>query len=154
MVKLANELDIYKALGDLVSSYKSTEYAKSLYQRIKFIEFLIMVNRMILNNTVDYGLAITAHPTVLKIMQFINQNLMNEISVDIIANNLYLNRSYIMHIFKAETGYTIGNYITEKRLFIARQYIMGGTSITEACYKSGFKNYTTFYHAYKKYVNL
>lgn len=139
---------------ELTTDYKSNEFGALLYQRIKFIEFLIVLNRMILNKNADYGSAMTANPTVLKIMQFINENIINDLSVDRIAETMYLNRSYIMHLFKAETGYTIGNYISEKRLFIARQYIMEGIPITEACYKSGFKNYTTFYHAYKKKYQL
>jgi AraC-like DNA-binding protein len=55
-----------------------------------------------------------------------------------------------MHFFKSETGYTIGNYITEKRLLLAKNLVSSGSSITEACYNSGFKNYSTFSRAFKK----
>ena len=60
-----------------------------------------------------------------------------------------LNRSYLMHLFRDETGYTIGKYITEKRLYLANHAIEQGVSVTDACYQSGFRNYTTFYQAYR-----
>ena len=53
-------------------------------------------------------------------------------------------------IDKSATGNTIGKYVTEKRLFMARAFLEQGLSVTEACYKSGFKNYAAFYYAYRK----
>ena len=60
-------------------------------------------------------------------MEYIHQNLTrDDLNTDQIAESVFLNRSYVMHLFKAETGYTIGSYITEKRLFLARGYLAEG----------------------------
>ena len=63
----------------------------------------------------------------------------------------YLSRYHLMHLFKQATGYTIGNYITEKRLLLARDLLRSGTPVTSVCFDCGFKNYSTFSRAYKKY---
>ena len=55
----------------------------------------------------------------------------------------------MMRLFKAETGYTIGNYITYRRLLLARSLILKGVPITQACLSSGFQDYSTFSRAYK-----
>ena len=55
-----------------------------------------------------------------------------------------------MHSFKEETGYTIGNYVTMKRLRYARELILGGMPVTQACFECGFQSYSTFSRAYKK----
>ncbi|MDD7388868.1 MAG: helix-turn-helix domain-containing protein [Lachnospiraceae bacterium] len=39
--------------------------------------------------------------------------------------------------------------MTENRLFTARKLIQNGVSVTDACYQSGFRNYSAFYRAYK-----
>lgn len=135
--------------ASLAKSFYKTDFATDLYQKVKFIEYLIMLNRIILNEHIDYIPAVTLNPTVLQIMEYINEHIVDNLSIDSIADSVFLDRSYIMHLFKAETGFTIGNYITEKRLFLARHYIADGLSVTDACYRSGFKNYTSFYHAYK-----
>ena len=48
------------------------------------------------------------------------------------------------------TGYTITEYLTEKRLQNANELLRRGTPVTEACYQSGFRNYAAFLRAYKK----
>lgn len=140
---------------ELPSTVQSGEFGSMLYQRTKLFEYLILLNRTVLNEQADYSTPVTAHPVVLSIMEYINNHITEDLSIDTIADSMFLNRSYMMHLFKAETGYTIGKYITEKRLFLTGQYRKQGLCVTEACYKSGFKNYASYYHAYhKKYRTL
>lgn len=138
------------AVNDLAASFQQTAFATPLYQKIKFIEYLILLNRIVIEEKITYLTTGTVHPVILTVMNYINEHLCEDLSIDVIAEHIFLNRSYLMHLFKSETGYTIGKYITEKRLFLANHYISQGLSMTDACYKSGFKNYTTFYQAYKK----
>ena len=56
----------------------------------------------------------------------------------------------MMRLFRQETGYTITEYLTEKRLQNANELLRRGTPVTEACYQSGFRNYAAFLRAYKK----
>ena len=90
---------------------------------------------------------------ILDIISYINENLYNDITIDSIASYFSLNRSYLMHLFKKETGYSIYKYITEKRLFKAKELISNGYNLTEACYLVGFKNYSSFYRAFKDRYN-
>lgn len=53
-----------------------------------------------------------------------------------------------MQLFQQETGYSIGKYINAKRLFSARDKILHGMSLTDACYSSGFQHYSTFTRSY------
>ena len=55
----------------------------------------------------------------------------------------------MMRKFKNETGYTIHNYITSKRLLMARSLISQGMPVMKAAQASGFHDYTTFVRAYK-----
>ena len=56
----------------------------------------------------------------------------------------------MMRLFKQETGYTIGNYISSKRLLLAKELILSGMPATQACFDCGYKDYSTFSRAYKK----
>lgn len=145
---LSNRLST--AATDLADSFQKKDSTTALYQKVKFIEYMILLNRVLVEEQITYLTAGTVNPVVLDIMNFINEHISDDLSIDSIAQSIFLNRSYIMHLFKSETGYTIGKYITEKRLFLANRYISQGLSMTDACYRSGFKTYTTFYQAYKK----
>lgn len=135
---------------ELAASFRDQSFGTPLYQKAKLIEYLILLNRDILNETDIYIPARTSNPVILEIIGFINQHITEDLSIGRIADHMFLNRSYLMHLFKAETGYTIGKYITEKRLFLANHHISQGIPATEACYASGFRNYSAFYQAYKK----
>lgn len=139
-------LDVVKRLEQ---SFIKDGFANSLYQKILFLEFMIFINQVVYDQGVHYLETSTSNVKVLEIMKYINEHLSEELNIDVLANRFYLNRSYLMHLFKDNTGYTIGKYITEKRLFMAKTLIQNGSSVTEACFECGFKNYATFFRAFK-----
>jgi AraC-like DNA-binding protein len=145
---------LYDTCNRLEQSFNDDGYASKLYQKVLFLEFMISLNRVVLNKSIDYIDTNIANVKILNIIKYINEHLRDDISIDSIADIFFLNRSYLMHLFKAETGYTIGKYITEKRLFMAKNLIKNGSSITNACYNSGFKNYATFFRAFKEKFHI
>jgi AraC-like DNA-binding protein len=72
------------------------------------------------------------------------------VEMDDLSSRFYLSRYYLMHTFKEQTGYSIGSYLSTKRLLLAKELILSGKPITDVCYECGFKNYSTFSRAYKK----
>lgn len=134
----------------LDESDKGNEYAKKLHHEISFLEFMIQLNRATLNDRTEYISTTSSNEKMVEIIDFLNQNLTSDISIDTIAQKFYISRYHLMHSFKEETGYSIGNYITTKRLLLAKSMIASGQSINEACFSCGFKNYSTFSRAYRK----
>ena len=65
-------------------------------------------------------------------------------------NLFYISKYYMMRLFKQETGYTLGHYISQKRLLLAKELLSSGVSVTQACFDCGFKDYSTFSRAYKQ----
>ena len=87
---------------------------------------------------------------IYEIIEFVNQNLAKELSLDAIAADFYLSKSQLSRSFKKATGSTLWDYVLIKRLFLARSLIREGESISCACERSGFREYSSFYRAYKK----
>lgn len=126
-------------------------YANSLYCRLLFLEFMIHLNRAALACRLDYLTTSHSNPKILEITDFINQHLSWDLNVDLISDTFFISKYHLMRIFKQETGYTIGNYINCKRLLMARELLKQDVSITQICYLCGFKNYSTFFRAYRKF---
>lgn len=141
---------LYQVCQELEHSFNDNEFANELYQKILFLEFMIQLNRTAISNHINYLDSLNGNAKLIPIIEYINEHLTEELSIDIIASQFFLNRYYLMHFFKEETGYTIGNYITEKRLLLAKILVQNGSPITDACFQSGFKNYSTFLRAFKK----
>ena len=141
---------LFQVCQELEHSFSDNAFARELYQKILFLEFMIQLNRTAISNHINYLGAAKDNAKLLQIIDYINEHLSEEITIDILSAKFFLSRYYLMHFFKEETGYTIGNYITEKRLLLAKSLVQNGCSLTEACFQSGFKNYSTFSRAFKK----
>ena len=138
------------AIEKLEASLDDKEFANELYHEILFLEFMIELNRASLCDAISYIRNTAANKTILSVLEYLNTHLTEDICIDTLADQFFLSRYYLMHAFKEETGYTIGNYVATKRLLLAKELIASGRAITEVCYACGYKNYSTFSRAYKK----
>lgn len=141
---------LFYVMQELRNSFDEKEYADGLYRDTLFIEFLIHLNRAALHDNLPYMVSSNSNDKILKVLSHINGHLTEDITIDGLAEQFYTSRYYLMHSFKEQTGYTIGSYLSTKRLLFARELILSGMSMTEACFACGFKNYSTFSRAYKK----
>ncbi|MBQ2864978.1 MAG: helix-turn-helix domain-containing protein [Clostridia bacterium] len=87
---------------------------------------------------------------IVQLLKYINDNLAENLSIDHLAERFYISKYHMMRKFKAETGYTVHAYISNKRLLLSQQYIEEGISPTDACFRCGFKDYSVYSKAYKK----
>lgn len=93
---------------------------------------------------------ISSQTRINKILQYINDNLTTPINLDIIAEEFFLNKHYLCHFFKKNTGYTVNKYVNYKRLLLARELCSSGLNLIEASESAGFGNYSVFYKMYKR----
>lgn len=91
------------------------------------------------------------NPLTLSAISFIEENLMSLTGVDPICRNLGISRSYLYQIFKSDLDTTPKQYITERRLNLARQEIFLGAKATAVYTQCGFADYSSFFRAYKKH---
>jgi AraC-like DNA-binding protein len=111
---------------------------------------MICLNRAAVHDALTYMDTAAGNEKILSVLAFLNDHLTEDISIDSLSEQFFTSKYYLMHSFKEETGYTIGNYLTTKRLRYAKELIHDGVPVTQACFECGFKNYSTFSRAYKK----
>ena len=75
---------------------------------------------------------------VCDIINYINENINNNISIDNISNRFNYNRYYIMKLFKKELNITINNYINIKRIHDSLIDYKNNISILNIALKHGF----------------
>ncbi|MBO4468110.1 MAG: helix-turn-helix transcriptional regulator [Clostridia bacterium] len=92
-------------------------------------------------------------PKVNDIIDYINDNLTDDLSLDRIAKRFFLTKQYLCKIFKKNTGYTVNKYITYRRIVLVKEAYSNGMTLSEACYKAGFNDYSSFYRAYSRIAN-
>lgn len=142
---------IARIVQELEHSLDAKEYANAFYQRLLFLELMVKLNRAALSDNIEYLSTTSSNGKMLHVIDYLNAHLTDDITIDFLADHFYLSRYHLMHSFKEETGCTIGNYLTTKRLLLARDQILQGEPITTVCYACGFHNYSTFSRAYRKH---
>ena len=89
--------------------------------------------------------------TVSRAIEYINQNIAGEITVDGICENLHISKYYFCRKFKASTGMTMMNYVLKTRITLAKDMLADDeTSITEVSIKCGFSSVSYFCRVFKE----
>lgn len=144
------QTELWETLSRLETACRESDFADGLLRHLILLELLILLNRACRLPASRCLPDSSKNAAVLSIMQFIHENADSDLTIDSLSARFYMSRAHMMRLFKKETGYTIGGYINEKRLLMARQLLDQGLSVTECCYRCGFKNYDAFLRAYKK----
>ena len=138
-------------LFELENSAKSDEYGKEILTQSLFLQFMVYLNRIFLEKQYIFDKkSYTFDSQIASILQYINHNLKEDLSVETLSARYYVSKYHLMRKFKQETGYTLHNYIVNKRLLMARTLISNGMPVTKAAQESGFTEYSTFSRAYRK----
>ena len=138
-------------LFELENSAKSDEYGKEILTQSLFLQFMVYLNRIFLEKQYIFDKkSYTFNSQIASILQYINHNLKEDLSVETLSARYYVSKYHLMRKFKQETGYTLHNYIVNKRLLMARTLISNGMPVTKAAQESGFAEYSTFSRAYRK----
>lgn len=144
---------LFHSIVRLEKSFADEGYAAELYRQVLFLEFMVHLNRAALKNHLEFIDTENNHSKVSEILQYINDHLTDELGIDRIADNFFVSKYYMMRQFKQETGYTMGNYISRKRLLLAKELILSGIPSSQACFDCGYKDYSTFSRAYKRFFS-
>lgn len=111
------------------------------------IELLYLINKY--GKTAEYKKA-EINTTVEKIINYINENLSEPLTLDGISEKLFLSKYHLCRIFREHTGYTVNRYIAYKRILNVKKLCFEGKNLTEASELSGFESYSNFYKTYTK----
>ena len=137
-------------LAALEQALDTDGFGSVLLRRSLFLQLLIEVSRGAMAHDLSYVAGAVGDEKIVAILQYLNAHLTEKLTIEDLAVRFYISRFYMMRRFRAETGHTIHGYLVGKRLLLARELLAGGASATEACFQSGFQDYSTFSRAYKR----
>lgn len=92
---------------------------------------------------------------IIKIKNFINENLSRQITLADVAKSVHLHPAYCCGVFKKETGKTIVTYINERRIVRAKGLLSTGDAvIKDIPALCGFADYKYFARIFKNSTGL
>lgn len=145
-------IDIIKNLiQDIQNCNNSNEFGSEILKESLFVQLMVLMNRLFLNSDKNRDIEdIQYDKTKEGVLNYINSNLENDLSIDTIASEFFISKYYLMRKFKNQIGSSIHNYVVQKRLILARSLISDGLSMSSVCSRCGFNDYSSFVRAFKK----
>jgi len=87
--------------------------------------------------------------------QFIGHNLAEDVSLQAIADHVYLHPVYISKIYKTETGENLSDYVYRLRMEKATKLLLDSQEkIYEIASRLGYHRAHSFIHVFKKHTGL
>lgn len=84
------------------------------------------------------------------LLQYMEAHFDEELSLDLLAQEFYVSKYHISHVFKENLGLSVHQYLTKKRLLMCRDAILGQGKISEVYQRYGFQDYSSFFRSFKK----
>ena len=139
------------ALEDYEAAMRDEELGAEAIRDTQMVKLLVLINRIYASgSTAPDRTEAARDPKIGAVLSYINENLGRELSVDELAEQVYLSRYHFMRLFKAQTGSTVHAYVRQKRLLYAARLIREGESAARAAAESGFSDYSAFHRAFRE----
>ena len=136
-------------------SYNYSLEDEFTYQSIRSNLFEILAFIMRKNKNSEKEIIERSNKLVINVIDYINDIFTSpEINTANIAQDFFVSEGHLSRLFRKYTGTTVYNYIIQKRLSNSISLFWKGEAIQDACYKSGFTDYTSYLKAFKKTYHL
>lgn len=133
----------------LIEDLHSERFGRDSMITLHLYELVLYLNRTVYE--ADHPNALHEERNLYQNMiQYIDEHLNEDLTLDQLAHAFYLSKYHIAHVFKQHLGLSVHQFITKKRLAMCRDAILGSTSISEAYLMYGFKDYSSFFRAFRK----
>lgn len=142
-------------LAQLENANDSDAFGSKIAKNAFFLLTVVFLNRLF-NETEspEKNQGVYHDETIGQLIDFVGEHLDEELLIDHLAEKFFISKYSLMHKFKRQTGYSIHNFILQKRLLTAHELIKRGYPYMEASSRSGFSDYSCFVRAFTKYFGL
>ncbi|MFD0695646.1 helix-turn-helix domain-containing protein [Paenibacillus sp. GCM10027628] len=149
--QITDIMELYERM-DIHSRSQARAGSEVLYVSA-FIELLVFINRLFQSQGKQEE-QVMIPDKLTSLLTYIDENLDQDLSLDVLEQVVFMNRSYLCRLFKKHTGSTIHEHILFKRIAKAKLLLREGSTVTDACQLAGFNDYSNFIRTFKKAVGL
>lgn len=115
-----------------------------------FLQMLVSLNRIFAEKKTAPENTMAYDEKIVGILDYINNHLHEQITLDLLEEKFYVSKYYLCHLFRKNTGVTVGEYIAYKRILKAKELLIRGTPVLETCHAVGFRDYSNFYKTFRR----
>ena len=88
------------------------------------------------------------------LIRYINLHVTEPLPLDELARVFHMSKYYLLREFKSYTGISVHQYLMIRRIQVSQELIRRGAKPRDACYQSGFMDYSSYYRAFRTRVGV
>ncbi len=148
--------ELLECIKDLINAYDSKgDFFEIRIKAGLFNLFHILFSHFLEPEIKETNVKDNTTRNIKTILDYIDENYMNPITIEELAESVNLSKHYFMRFFKKYMGMTCIEYINDYRLNIATNLLLTtGLQITEVAAKIGITNLSYFNRIFKKKYNM
>ena len=140
---------IYAKMWQLLEELQSDRFGKPSMVHAHVSYLVLYLNRTAYEQT--HALPAPSNKSLYEqLRSYIGDHIEEELTLEQLSSVFFVSKYHIAHVFKANFGLSIHQYILKKRLAMAKDAIASRNNINDVYLMCGFKDYSSFYRAFKK----
>ena len=146
---------LFALAQDLETELASDYFGKALVTQGQLLRLLVEIGRSLHGGADNYAKPIVpSDERIRSLLEYIDTHLSEDLTVEMLAELAFLSKYHLMRKFKSEVGMSLHEYISHRRLILARDLIARGTAVTDACFQVGYRSYSSFFRGYVKLFGI
>jgi len=152
---LLNSIDFANAINKIISVSVDNSRMKDVFAELALRELLLKLMQTQARQLVEAQYKqMSAYHRFAAVIQYIKENIHQKILVDDLCKKVYMSRPSFFRVFKREFGVTPVDYILKEKIQFAKELLSNpATSVSTACYQSGFNSINHFINTFREYEN-
>jgi AraC-like DNA-binding protein len=146
-------IEYMNEVGNLMEGiYRESDcegYGGDLMQESLIVRLLVLINRIADSKSEKTDEEPYTNMLVAGVINYVNEHYGETLSLDDMAERLYVSKYHLSHEFRRQMGTGVYHYIQKKRVQIARQLLAQGEKPNNVYRRCGFGDYAGFYRAFK-----
>ncbi len=142
---------LYGGLQKISSALSEDRTDTALLAFSHITQLLCLINRHAISSSQTVQ---TIPQNILKIKQYVDDHYLSVNTTSEIAEHFFYRREYVSRLFKEYFNTNLSDYVTSLKIRHSQEMLKKGSSVTDACFQSGFRNMSTFTSAFRSQVYM
>jgi AraC-like DNA-binding protein len=132
-----------------------SDYGSDLNKKIILAQLLMVINSFIQREDfISLPKLEDKNDKVWPILKYIDENLNESLTLEHLSNKFFISKYYMEVIFKKSIGFSINEYIINKRILKAKELLKMNIPVSKVSEEIGFNSDSHFIRTFKKLVGI
>lgn len=130
------------------------QFGSDVRRNLRLQELLLKICDVWQASAAEPGVMNPDYERVLPVLHYIQGHFTESFTLDDLARQFSISKYHLCHVFKNVTGFSVMEYVIQRRIILARELLREPISVQEAGERSGFQTNSHFIRTFSAYTGV